>query len=75
MMASTDIKEGFLCPICMKDLGTVIHLQEHFESAHSNEDKAVINQLKGTCTSINCLKFMSNELHLYTVKLEIFACD
>ena len=57
MMASTDIKEGFLCPICMKDLGTVIHLQEHFESAHSNEDKAVINQLKGTCTFINGFKF------------------
>ncbi len=23
----SDVREGFLCPICMKDLGDVIHLQ------------------------------------------------
>jgi hypothetical protein len=31
----------------MKDLGTVSQLQQHFEEAHSTEDKAVLQQLKG----------------------------
>lgn len=44
---SADIIEGFLCPICMKDLGTVSQLQGHFEEEHSSEDKAVFQQLKG----------------------------
>ncbi|CAL1539277.1 unnamed protein product [Lymnaea stagnalis] len=44
---SADIIEGFLCPICMKDLGTVTQLQGHFEEEHSSEDKAVFQQLKG----------------------------
>ncbi|KAH9512599.1 hypothetical protein Btru_038926 [Bulinus truncatus] len=43
----SDIIEGFLCPICMKDLGTVTQLQGHFEEEHSSEDKAVFQQLKG----------------------------
>lgn len=42
-----EIREGFLCPMCMKDLGTVSQLQSHFEEAHSNEDKATLNQLRG----------------------------
>ena len=41
------IREGFLCPICMRDLGTVLDLQKHFEDSHSNEDKDVVDQLKG----------------------------
>lgn len=44
---SADIIEGFLCPICMKDLGTVSQLQGHFEEEHSSEDKALFQQLKG----------------------------
>ncbi|XP_005094166.1 rabenosyn-5 [Aplysia californica] len=44
---SADIIEGFLCPICMKDLGTVSQLQGHFEEEHSSEDKAVFQSLKG----------------------------
>lgn len=43
---SNEIREGFLCPICMKDLGTVGQLQQHFESSHSNEDKAVFHSIK-----------------------------
>lgn len=46
-MLGGDIIEGFLCPICMKDLGTVTQLQGHFEEEHSSEDKDVLNQLKG----------------------------
>ena len=47
-MGDDSIREGFLCPICMRDLGTVLDLQNHFEESHSNEDKAVVEQLKGT---------------------------
>lgn len=41
-----EIREGFLCPICMKDLGTVGQLQVHFENSHSTEDKAVFHSIK-----------------------------
>ncbi|XP_053377139.1 rabenosyn-5-like [Mercenaria mercenaria] len=46
-MSGGEIREGFLCPMCMKDLGTVSQLQSHFEEAHSTEDKATLNQLRG----------------------------
>ncbi|XP_076448016.1 rabenosyn-5-like [Babylonia areolata] len=45
--AQSEIIEGFLCPMCMKDFGTVTQLQHHFEDAHNAEDKAVFQQLKG----------------------------
>ena len=40
------IKEGFLCPICMTDLGDVIQLQLHFDERHSKEDPAFVQNLK-----------------------------
>ncbi|ELU11604.1 hypothetical protein CAPTEDRAFT_181514 [Capitella teleta] len=43
----TEIREGFLCPICLADLGAISDLQLHFEEAHSNEDKDVLDQIKG----------------------------
>jgi rabenosyn-5 len=42
-----EIREGFLCPICMQDFGTVLQLQNHFEEAHSEEDKDVLQSVKG----------------------------
>lgn len=33
--------------MCMTDFGTVTQLQHHFEDAHTSEDKAVFQQLKG----------------------------
>ena len=42
-----EIREGFLCPICMKDLGSVADLTDHFEEEHAEEDKAVLKQFKG----------------------------
>ncbi|KAK2183197.1 hypothetical protein NP493_320g01009 [Ridgeia piscesae] len=45
-MSDTVIREGFLCPICMQDLGTVTQLLEHFDAQHS-DDKDVLEQLKG----------------------------
>lgn len=41
-----EMKEGFLCPICMADLGDVIQLQVHFDEEHSKEDPAVVKNLK-----------------------------
>jgi len=38
--------EGFLCPLCMKDLGDVIQLQLHFDEAHPKEDQAFVQNLK-----------------------------
>lgn len=40
-------KEGFLCPMCMVDLRSFHNLQKHFEAKHSNEDKDIMNQIKG----------------------------
>ena len=45
-MAGIEILEGFLCPICVQDLGSVAQLQDHFELAHAGEDKALLNQIK-----------------------------
>jgi len=45
-MAQGEVLEGFLCPLCMKDLGDVIQLQVHFEEDHSKEDVAFVQSLK-----------------------------
>lgn len=31
--------EGFMCPMCKQDLQTMPALMEHFDQAHTNEDK------------------------------------
>lgn len=38
-MDSTVVQEGFLCPICMKDLGDIIQLEQHFSDFHNQTDK------------------------------------
>ena len=43
---AAEVKEGFLCPICMADLGDVIQLQVHFDEKHSKEDPAFVQSLK-----------------------------
>jgi len=45
-MAEQEVLEGFLCPLCMKDLGDVIQLQVHFEESHAKEDQAFVQSLK-----------------------------
>lgn len=40
------IREGFICPICMKDLGSALQLQKHFEEVHSDE-KDALQHLRG----------------------------
>ena len=46
LIITMSVKEGFLCPICMADLGDVIQLQVHFDEEHSKEDPAVVKNLK-----------------------------
>ncbi|XP_078064302.1 rabenosyn-5-like [Mustelus asterias] len=46
--SSGAIREGFLCPLCLKDLQSVQQLQSHYEDAHSNEDEDghMVGQIK-----------------------------
>ncbi|MEE6502050.1 hypothetical protein FKM82_004399 [Ascaphus truei] len=41
-----EVREGFLCPLCLKDLQSFYQLQSHYEEEHSNEDRDVKGQLK-----------------------------
>ncbi|OCT83330.1 hypothetical protein XELAEV_18025869mg [Xenopus laevis] len=53
-MASFDeqgeVREGFLCPLCLKDLQSFYQLQSHYEEEHS-EDRDVKGQLKSAMKS------------------------
>lgn len=40
------MKEGFLCPLCLKDLQSFYQLQDHFEEEHSGDNRHVSGQLK-----------------------------
>ncbi|XP_048344536.1 rabenosyn-5 [Sphaerodactylus townsendi] len=41
-----EVREGFLCPLCLKDLQSFYQLQSHYEEEHSSEDKDVKGQLR-----------------------------
>ncbi|KAG7266923.1 hypothetical protein CRUP_017984 [Coryphaenoides rupestris] len=43
---SGEVKEGFICPLCHKDLQSFYQLQDHYEEAHSGDDRHVRGQLK-----------------------------
>ncbi|XP_015600809.1 rabenosyn-5 [Cephus cinctus] len=45
MAESTQILEGFLCPICMTDFKTPNQLTKHFEEVH-NDDPEILKSLK-----------------------------
>ncbi|CAG0922716.1 unnamed protein product [Notodromas monacha] len=46
---SAIVKEGFLCPMCMEDLESVLGLQAHFENVHQNpeDSNAILQSFKG----------------------------
>ncbi len=46
------VKEGFICPICMQDFHTTYQLTSHFEDVHKNEDNAKLQQVKVQYTRI-----------------------
>lgn len=41
-----EVKEGFLCPLCLKDLQSFYQLRGHYEEEHSGDDRHVRGQLK-----------------------------
>ncbi|KAI5621941.1 rabenosyn-5 [Silurus asotus] len=43
---STKVKEGFLCPLCHKDLQSFYQLQDHYDDAHSGDNHHVSSQFK-----------------------------
>nr|XP_055024059.1 rabenosyn-5 [Misgurnus anguillicaudatus]XP_055024060.1 rabenosyn-5 [Misgurnus anguillicaudatus] len=43
---SAEVKEGFLCPLCLKDLQSFYQLQDHYEEEHSGDNRHVSGQLK-----------------------------
>ncbi|XP_018863616.1 rabenosyn-5 isoform X3 [Parus major] len=42
----TEVREGFLCPLCLKDLQAFRQLQAHYEEQHPGEDRDVRAQLR-----------------------------
>lgn len=45
-MDDDEIKEGFICPMCMKSFNLPTDLTKHFEDFHS-EDKDALRQIRG----------------------------
>ncbi|XP_056320551.1 rabenosyn-5 [Danio aesculapii] len=43
---SAEVKEGFLCPLCLKDLQSFYQLQDHYEEEHAGDSWHVGGQLK-----------------------------
>lgn len=41
-----EVREGFLCPLCLKDLQSFHQLQTHYEEEHAGEDRDVRGQIK-----------------------------
>uniref|UniRef100_A0A8C8S8L3 Rabenosyn, RAB effector n=1 Tax=Pelusios castaneus TaxID=367368 RepID=A0A8C8S8L3_9SAUR len=41
-----EVREGFLCPLCLKDLQSFYQLQAHYEEEHSSDDRDVKGQLR-----------------------------
>lgn len=62
-----EMREGFLCPLCLKDLQSFHQLQAHYEEEHSGEDGDVRAQLKskrrdgGFMRSRLCVKCRTTE--------------
>ncbi|XP_030759520.1 rabenosyn-5 [Sitophilus oryzae] len=46
MAESNDIQEGFLCPICLKDMRSPNNLITHFQDLHS-EEQDILKSIKG----------------------------
>lgn len=61
MADSNDIQEGFLCPICHKDMRSPHNLISHFQDRHS-EEQEFLKSLKG---NLVCLKRLFNSLRVF----------
>lgn len=49
-----EVKEGFICPLCLKDLQSFYQLQEHYEEEHSGDDRHVRGQIKSELPECTC---------------------
>lgn len=47
-MDGNEIRQGFLCPLCMEDLGGLEQLHQHVDTVHSTEvNTDAVNLIKG----------------------------
>uniref|UniRef100_A0AAY4DJM4 FYVE-type domain-containing protein n=1 Tax=Denticeps clupeoides TaxID=299321 RepID=A0AAY4DJM4_9TELE len=51
-----EVKEGFLCPLCLKDLQSFYQLQDHYEEEHSEDVRHVPGQLKSLVQKVKKAK-------------------
>lgn len=63
----SEVREGFLCPLCLKDLQAFRQLQAHYEEQHPGEDRDVRAQLRskggaGTLTLLPVLPMSDNNI-------------
>lgn len=47
----TEVKEGFLCPMCHKDMRSPNNLIAHFQDLHS-EEQDILKSIKGIKTDL-----------------------
>lgn len=64
-----EVREGFLCPLCLKDLQSFQQLQSHYEE-HSSEDRDVKGQLKSKCSNSD---FYVCNTHIFAYYIQILA--
>lgn len=50
MELEDDIKEGFICPICVEDLKSPTNLASHFDEFHSEDNLAQLRSVIGKAT-------------------------
>lgn len=74
------MREGFLCPLCLKDLQSFYQLQSHYEEEHSGEDRDVKGQLRSkrrdswgflTCLCFRRVKFRTTQAACTASSLEV----
>lgn len=69
-----EVKEGFLCPLCLKDLQSFYQLQEHYEEEHSGDDGHVKGQIKSTFwTNVFGFNYKWSAINLMGDEINIFG--
>lgn len=59
-----NIKEGFLCPVCHKDLRSPNNLLAHFQDLHS-EEQDLLKSIKGRISRLTHLTDQGEKLFFY----------
>ncbi|CAB4054583.1 RBSN [Lepeophtheirus salmonis] len=58
------VKEGFICPMCMQDLGDVLQLEVHFHEKHNNTKSSSSSETKSVLNIIDGLKKKVDEIRV-----------